>query len=109
MKTSELFEYKNKYYKPVPKKPKARKKSTLWYNNYDNWVADIKTRFPDAHAYYDEENEEVVAANDDCGECYGKWSKKKPKFQGVSFHKGRQTLHVTRNGKKLKRIDEPEK
>jgi len=106
MKVIELFEYKNKYYKPVPKKPKARGKGTLWYNSYDNWVGDVKTRFPDAIAFYDEENEEVFAASDDCKQCYGRWSKKKKDYQGVSFYKGRNLGHVTRNGKSLKKVDD---
>lgn len=105
MKVEDLLEYKNKYYKPIPRKPKPRNKKTLWYNNYENWVTDIKTRFPDAHAYYDEENEEILATSDDCKQCYGKWSKKKKDFQGVSFFKGRNLPHVSRNGSRLKRIE----
>lgn len=107
MKVIELLEYKNKYYKPVPKKPKPRAKKTLWYDNYENWVADIKTRFPDACAYYDEENEEVMANSDDGKQCYGKWSKKKKDFQGVSFFKSRNIPQVSRN-KNHKRIEDDE-
>lgn len=104
-----LLEYKNKYYKPVPKKPKPRKKSTLWYNKYENWVADIKTRFPDAQAFYDEENEEVVATCKDCKDCYGKWSNNKKDYQGVSFHKSRNLANVTHNGHQLKQLEDPKK
>jgi len=106
MKVVELLEYKNKYYKPVPKTPKSRPKKTLWYNNYDNWVADIKTRFPDATAFYDEENEEIVAACPACKESYGKWSKNKKDYQGVSFEKARNLSHVTKNSTKLKKIED---
>ena len=105
MKVTELLEYKNKYYKPVPKKPKPRPKKTLWYNDYNSWVADIKTRFPNARAYYDEENEEIIAACENCKECYGKWSKRKEKFNGFSFYKPRQINFVTRNYKKLRPIE----
>ena len=110
MKVEELLEYKNKYYKPVPKGPKTRPKKTLWYNNYDNWVADIKTRFPDARAYYDEENEEIIAACHKCEDIYGKWSKKKDKHPGVSFFKPRKLLNTT-HAKHLKQIqdDKPKK
>lgn len=105
MKVTELLEYKNKYYKPVPKKPKSREKKTLWYNNYDSWVADIKTRFPDALAYYDEENEEIIAGSGDSKECYGKWSKKKKDdYKGMSFYVGRNLSHVVRNINNLKQI-----
>lgn len=109
MKVMDLLEYKNKYYKPVPKTPKSRAKKTLWYNNYENWVADIKTRFPDANAYYDEENEEIVAACNDCKETYGKWSKKKKDYQGVSFEKPRSVPHTSRNGYRLKKIEDDKK
>jgi hypothetical protein len=110
MKVSEiLLEYKNKYYKPVPKKPKTRAKKTLWYDNYDHWVTDIKTRFPEARAYYDEENEEVVAACEKCKDAYGKWSKRKDKFPGVSFHKPRNLLNVTKYAKNLKQVNDPPK
>lgn len=109
MKVIELLEYKNKYYKPVPKKPKPRAKKTLWYDNYDNWVTDIRTRFPDARAYYDEENEEIMAASDDCKQCYGKWAKKKKNFKGVSFFKSRNLPHVNRNKNRLKRIEDEKK
>lgn len=107
MKVIELLvEYKNKYYKPVPRKPTVRAKKTLWYNDYDQWVMDIKSRFPDSQAYYDEENEEIVAACKDCKDCYGKWSKKKKDFQGVSFHKARNMQHATANGRNLKKVDD---
>jgi len=106
MKVKDLLEYKNKYYKPVPPKPKPRNKKTLWYNDYENWVKDITTRFPTARAYYDEENEEIMATSDDCKKCYGKWSKNKKDFQGVSFHKARNVPFVSNNGKRLKRIED---
>jgi len=109
MKVIELFEYKNKYYKPVPKKPKARGNKTLWYDKYENWVGDIQMRFPDTSVYYDEENEEIIAASNDCKECYGKWSKKKDKFPGVTFFKARNLRHIRRNGKALKKIKAEEK
>jgi len=111
MKVEEiLFEYKNKYYKPVPKKPKVRPKKTLWHDNYDRWVTDIKARFPDAHAYYDEENEEIVAACEKCKDAYGKWSKKKDKFPGVSFYKPRHVSSVTKFLHNLRQIkDDPKK
>ncbi len=104
MKVIELLEYKNKYYKAVPKKPKARGSKTLWYDKYENWVGDIQTRFPDASVYYDEENEEIVASTGDCKQCYGKWSKKKDKFPGVTFFKPRNIARVRRSGKQLKQI-----
>ncbi len=108
MKVEELLEYKNKYYKPIAKKPKARPKKTLWYNDYENWVADIKTRFPDAQAYYDEENEEIMASSDDCKQCYGKWSKKKKEFPGVSFFKSRN-MPLVNKSKRLNRIEDKKK
>lgn len=110
MKVIELLvEYKNKYYKPIARKPKPRAKKTLWYNNYEHWVSDIKSRFPDAHAYYDEENEEIMANSDDGKHCYGKWAKKKKDFQGVSFFKSRNVPHVSRNKNRLKRMEDDEK
>jgi len=109
MKVIELLEYKNKYYKPVPRKIKVRAKKSLWYNNYDNWVADVKSRFPDSHAFYDEENEEIVAACDGCKECYGRWSKKKKGYQGVSFEKPRNLQSVYRNANKLKKVEDDKK
>ena len=104
--TELLIEYKNKYYKPVPKKPKARPKKTLWYNNYENWVMDVQTRFPAARAFYDEENEEVIAACPDCKETYGKWSNKKKDYPGVSFDKPRNLPSVTHNGNRLKKLED---
>lgn len=108
MKVSELLlEYKNKYYKAITKKPKPRPKKTLWYNEYENWVADIKYRFPDSHANFDEENEEIVAT-DDAGEvCYGKWSKNKKGMKGVTFNNPRNPKHTSRNHKRLVRIKDP--
>ncbi len=109
MKISEILtEYKNKYYLPVPKKPKKRGDRTLWYDNYDNWVGEIQNRFPDARAHYDEEREEIVATSDDQKECYGKWSKKKKgDYKGVTFAKTRDPRYVNRNHKRLKRMEDP--
>jgi len=111
MKISEiLLEYKNKYYLPVPKKPKKRGKKTLWYDNYENWVGEIRNRYPEARAYYDEETETIVATSDDQKECYGKWSKKmKREHKGVTFAKSRNPMHVSRNIKRLKRMEDPVK
>jgi len=109
MKVEELLEYKNKYYKPVPKKPKPRPKKTLWYNDYESWVADVKTRFPDAQAFYDEENEEVIASCSACKETYGKWSNKKDGFKGVSFYKPRNIRSISRNYDRLKKIEDKKK
>lgn len=102
MKVQELLEYKNKYYKPVPKKPKARGNKTLWYNEYERWVGDIRTRFPDAQAYYDEENEEIIAACDQCKDSYGKWSKNAKDWKGVTFFRPRSMQNVTHNITNLK-------
>ena len=100
-----LVEYKNKYYKPVPKKQKKRAKKTLWYQGYENWVTDIQLRFPNAKAYFDEENEEIIAGCDACKETYGKWSKKnKAAYKGVSFNKPRDISTVSKNKDKLKLI-----
>ena len=99
-----LTEYKNKYYKPVPRKPTVRAKKTLWHNNYENWARDIKSRFPDANAYYDEENEEIIAACPEGKEAYGKWSKKKKGFPGVSFHKPRSVATVSKYLKNLRQV-----
>ncbi len=111
MKISELFEGRHphdQYYRAKPKsqfKTKPRPKKTLWYNNeqFDNWSTDIRTRFSDAAAYYDEENEEVVACSGDMKNSYGKWSKNKDDgFNGVSFYKPRPLDTVTRGRKRLR-------
>jgi len=109
MKVIDLFEYKNKYYKPVPKVSKPRKNKTLWYNDYARWVNDITVRFPHAKAFYDEENEEILAGSDDCIQCYGKWSKKKNDMQGVTFNKARGMRHISKQkqAKLLSKIEIP--
>ena len=113
MKVDELFEGRHphdQYYRAKPKsqfKTKPRPKKTLWYNDdqYDGWTADIKSRFPDANAYYDEESEEVVACNGDMSQSYGKWSKRrKSNFKGVSFMNPRPTDTVTKFRKRLKPV-----
>ena len=107
MKVIDLFEYKNKYYKPVPKASKPRKNKTLWYNDYELWVKDVITRFPHAKAFYDEENEEIMAGTADCTQCYGKWSKKKAGMKGVTFHKERCMQHVNKKSNRLSKIEIP--
>ncbi len=105
MKVIELLEYKNKYYKAVGQTPNARGAKTLWYNNYRKWVGDIRARFPDTSVFYDEENEEIIAAADDSKECYGKWIKKNGGYQGVTFFKARSLAQISRNGIPLKKIN----
>jgi len=72
-------------------------------------VTDIRSRFPDAHVEYDEENEEIMASSKDCKQCYGKWSKKEKGFPGVSFFKARNLPLVTKHGTQLKTVKDDEK
>ncbi len=109
MKVEELLEYKNKYYKRIGPKPKPRPKKTLWYNDYESWVADVKTRFPDAQAFYDEENEEIIASCPGCKDSYGKWSNKADGLKGVTFKGPRNIRSVSRNFDRLKRIEDKKK
>jgi len=113
MKVNELLEGRHphdQYYRAKPKsqfKPKPRPKKTLWYGEeqFDGWSADIKSRYPDAAAYYDEESEEVIATSSDMSKSYGKWSKrKKGNFRGVSFYEPRPTNTVTKFSKRLKPV-----
>mgnify|MGYP001818325377 FL=1 len=113
MKLSELLEGRHphdQYDRPKPKsqfKPKPRPRKTLWYTDgmFDNWAADIRTRFSDASAYYDEETEEVIACSGDMSKTYGKWSKnRKGNFRGVSFEKPRPLNTVTKFKKRLKPV-----
>jgi len=116
MKVKDILEGRHphdQYYRPKPKsqfKPKPRPKGTLWYNEdqYDNWATDIRFRYPDAQAYYDEETEEVVACSSDMKNSYGKWSKKsKDKFKGFSLENGRPLGTLTRRAKYLKKMEDP--
>jgi hypothetical protein len=116
MKVKDILEGRHphdQYYRPKPKsqfKPKPRPKKTLWYadDQYNNWAADIRFRYPDAQAYYDEETEEVVAATPDMKKSYGKWQKKgKGRFKGFSFEKPRPLNTVTRFAKRLKKMEDP--
>ncbi len=111
MKLKDLLEGRHphdQYYRAKPKsqfKWKPRPKKTLWYNGdqFDNWSADIRTRFSDATAYYDEESEEVVACSGDMKKSYGRWRKKdKEGRNGVSFYKPRPVDTVTHNRKRLR-------
>jgi len=113
VKLNELFEGRHphdQYYRAKPKsqfKPKPRPRGQLWYNSdqFDGWTSDIRTRFDDAAAYYDEESEEVVACNGDMTKSYGKWSKnKKGNFKGISFEHPRPLGTVTRFSKRLKPV-----
>jgi len=104
MKITDLFEYKNKYYKPAPIRPKARCDKTLWYNDYSKWVGDIRMRYPDANVYFDEENEEILAGSEDCIQCYGRWAKNKKNNNGVTFFTARNMAIITKNAKRLKQI-----
>jgi len=110
MKVKDILEGRHphdQYYRPKPKsqfKTKPRPKKTLHYTEdmFDNWTTDIRTRFEDATAYYDEENEEVIAMSPDRKHSYGKWSKnRKGDYKGVSFYNKRPLNTVTRS-KRLK-------
>lgn len=72
-------------------KEKIRPKKTLWFDDYRLWVQDIQDRFPDAQAYADNEDEEILALDSTEKKCYGKWNK--VKNNGVSYANDRP-LHV---------------
>ena len=117
MKIKDILEGRHphdQYYRPKPKsqfKPKPRPKRTLWYNDdqYDNWVTDIRYRFPDAQAYYDEETEEIIAATPDMKKTYGKWSKKaKGAYKGFSLENPRPLNTVTHSSRRLRKVKESE-
>jgi len=73
MKLSDvLLEYR------TPKKPKARPKKTLWFNQPNLWKHDLDMERPDHKLYYEEN------ALDSSGDkCYGAWYGKKKR--GVTF------------------------
>ena len=115
MKVEEILEGRHphdQYYRAKPKsqfKIKPRPRKTLWYNDdqFDNWSVDIRTRFSDAAAFYDEETEEVIACSGDMSKSYGKWSKnRKGSYKGVSFEVPRPLKTVTKFRKRLKPVKE---
>jgi len=71
---------------------KKRPPKTLWFNDYVQWVHDIKLRFPEAEAHRSEENEEIVALDQSGKECYGVWHH--TKNSGVSYATARPLQSV---------------
>jgi len=90
MKVAELIE--------AEKAPKVRPAKTLWFNDYNEWVYDVKHRYPDAEAHEDDEGR--IHALDLSGEkCYGFWQKKENK--GVTFANPRPRSSVVHPRAKL--------
>ena len=74
----------------------TRPNKTLWFQEYPLWVQDIQHRYPDAHAYNNEENEAVVALDSTGKKCYGKWNSNDT--NGVTYAKARPihtSIHPT--------------
>lgn len=72
-----LLEYK------TPKKPKARPKKTLWFNDSAMWKNDLDFARPGHKVWQSEEEEAYYAGDSEGNLCYGAWYPKKN--AGVTF------------------------
>lgn len=66
-----------------------RPQKTLWFEDYDNWVRDLKHKYPKSEAHQTSD-EQIVALNAEEDKCYGRWDPVDQK--GVTYNKPR-TIH----------------
>jgi len=81
---------------------KPRPSKTLWFDNYDNWVRDIKTQFPDAEAHKHNESEDIIALSPSGDESYGIW--RSNRNLGVSYASPRPKYTVVHPRSKLDKV-----
>ena len=107
MKLVNLYEYKT-----PANKPKKRPNKTLWFDDYTNWVADIKLRYPEAVAFFsqamkdEEDNSDIVALDAEQEKCYGRWSRNEQR--GVAYDTPRPIQSAVHPRNNLKKIEEGE-
>lgn len=79
--------------KALPK-PKKRPKKTLWFNDSYSWKSDLDHLKNNLYSLYYVEDEEqtLIATDDNCDQCFGVWRPKKK--VGVTFFTPRPVYTV---------------
>jgi hypothetical protein len=82
-----------------PPMPKKRPPKTLWFQDYNLWVLDVKSRFPEAVAHNDNDDNEIIAVDKGGKKCYGRWNNKDQR--GVTFDQSRTKEIVVKYNKQF--------
>lgn len=92
----------------TPTKPKPRPKKNLWFQNFNNWNADLRFDKGDFTLWRMQQNsveeEEVLYAADSTGvNCYGYWNTNQS--HGMTFHRSKPINFVKKGRGKLELVN----